>query len=137
MPGTSATNTAWTACTKIVEAATKSCAIPPPSPPPLAPNWDALANSFASLSAAFAWGSLFLAIVAIIAGIGWAKYVAGQAENEARTEAAKCAKAYIEKWLIDEAPGLVRNHVELLRSTTITKPSDDDTAADRMGEGAG
>lgn len=139
MPTNPATpSTAWGACTKIVEAATKSCAgsgIAPPQPP-LEPNWDALANSFASLSAALAWGSIGLAILAIVVGFGWAKIVTAEAKNEARTEAAKCAKLYIDEWLREMAPAIVRTHVEYLRSTTISGDKSDSTA-DAMGNAAG
>lgn len=130
-------SSAWGACTKIVEAATKSCSAQVPTPSaPLQPNWDAMANSFASLSAAFAWGSLLLAIVAIISGLAWGWVVARRAENEARTEAQRCAQAFIDRWLADEAPQIVRAHVEYLRNTSLGG-DDDDLAADAMGEAAG
>lgn len=139
MPTIAATpSTAWGACTKIVEAATKSCAssaVTAPQPP-AEPNWDALANSFASLSAALAWGSIGLAILAIVVGFAWAKIVAADAKNEARTEAAKCAKLYIDDWLREMAPGIVRTHVEYLRSTTISGDKGDN-AADAIGNAAG
>jgi len=131
-------STAWGACTKIVEAATKSCgsSLGTAPQPPSDPNWDALANSFASLSAALAWGSIGLGVLAIVVGFAWAKIVAADAKNEARTEAAKCAKLYIDEWLQEMAPGIVRTHVEYLRSTTISGDKSDN-AADAIGNAAG
>ncbi len=131
-------STAWGACTKIVEAATKSCSgsVGATAQASAGPNWDALANSFASLSAALAWGSIGLAGLAIIVGFGWAKIVAADAKNEARTEAAKCAKLYIDQWLQEMAPGIVRTHVEFLHSTTISGDNSED-AADAIGNAAG
>ena len=95
-----------------------------------------MANSFASLSTAIAWGALVLAVLAVVVGVAWAKIVAAQAENEARTEAAKYAKAYIDTWLVDVAQALVRTHVEYLHSTTISGEADERTA-DKLGEAAG
>jgi hypothetical protein len=101
-----------------------------------APNWDAMANSFASLSSAFAWGSLLLAIVAIVAALAWGWFVKGWAEKEAQKEAKACADAYIQRWLSDEAPGLIRQHVEFLMDATLGS-GDDAGAADEIGEAAG
>lgn len=131
-------STAWGACTKIVEAATKSCAAQtqPPPAPPSQPNWDAMANSFASLSTALTWGSILLAVIAIISGLAWGWVVAKRAENEARTEAKNCAQAVIDQWLADEAPKIVRAHVEYLRNTSLGDEDDDD-AADAIGNAAG
>jgi hypothetical protein len=100
------------------------------------PNWDQLANSFASLSAAFAWGSILLALIAVGAGIGWGFYVKHWAEREAREEATKCVKVLMDKWLAEEAPQLIRQSVELLQNTSLGS-TDDGEAADEMGEEAG
>jgi hypothetical protein len=121
-----------------VEAATKSCT-PQAQPAPAAasqPNWDAMANSFASLSTALTWGSILLAVIAIISGLAWGWVVAKRAENEARTEAKRCAQAVIDQWLAQEAPKIVRAHVEYLRNTSLGG-EDDDSAADAMGNAAG
>ena len=125
-------------CARIVEAATKTCSAPTaiPTPPPAPPNWDAMANSFAALSTAFVWGSILLAILAVIAGLAWGKLVTINAENEARTEAQKCARSTIDNWLAEEAPLLIRAHVEFLRNTSLGS-DDDDKAADAIGKAAG
>ena len=130
--------TAWGACTKIVEAATRSChASPIAAPSPSSdPNWDALANSFAALSSAFAWGSIILAVAGILAGLAWGRAVALKAENEARTEAKKCADELIAKWLAEEAPGIIRAHLDALGNASLGK-GDDDEAADDIGKEAG
>lgn len=136
---TNITSAAWEGCSKIVKAITDSDAAHAQAAatnPTTAPNWDAMANSFASLSAALAWGSIILAAVAIIAGLAWGRFIAIRAENEARTEAKRTAEALIAEWLGKEAPGLIRAHVELLRNTTLGD-GDDDAAADAMGEAAG
>lgn len=126
-------------CAKMVEAASKSCAVPqssPPAPTQPQPEWDALANSIASLSSAFAWGSLLLAVVAILGALTWGWIVKGWAEKEAKQEAERCAKQKIDAWLTDEAPNIVRRHVEMLNDAS-TGNVDDKVAADKMGEAAG
>jgi hypothetical protein len=95
-----------------------------------------MANSFASLSTAFTWGSLILALVAIIGGLAWGWIVAKKAENEARTEAKRCAEAFIEKWLADEAPRIVREHMENIGKASLGTGNPDE-AADAMGNAAG
>lgn len=121
------------ACSKMVEVTAKSCA-PAQSVP--TPNWDAMATSFGSLSAAFAWGSIVLAIVALIGAVAWGYLVKGWAEKEARAEAKTCAEDLIAKWLSTEAPKIVRQHVEFLQNTAVGH-GDDDKAADEMGAAAG
>lgn len=121
-------------CVRMVEASSRACALPlAPSPQP---SWDALANSFASLSAAFAWGAIVLAVIAIIAAVAWGKVVTITAEKEAREEAKRCADTYIQNWLAADAPGIIRQHVEYLQDTTLGG-GDDGKAADQMGEAAG
>jgi hypothetical protein len=95
-----------------------------------------MANSFASLSAAFAWGSVILAIVALFGGIAWGRLVTVKAEREARTIAEACTRDYIEKWLAEKAPELVRQRVDLLLDTTLGS-GNDLSAADEIGKGAG
>jgi hypothetical protein len=100
------------------------------------PTWDALANSFASLSAAFVWGSLLIAAIAVAAGIGWGFLVKYWAEREARKEAAECVNKLMDKWLVEEAPQIVRKHVELLQNASLGA-DDEESAADEMGKEAG
>ena len=80
-------------CERLVEAATKPCPAPAVAPPLSVapqPEWDALANSFASLGVALTWGGLILGLLAIIAGFAWSKIVRRDAEEEARTAAKEC-----------------------------------------------
>jgi hypothetical protein len=121
------------ACSKMLEAAAKSCAS---TQPPSAPNWDAMANSFASLSTAIAWGSVVVAIMAFFGALTWGKVVTMRAEKEAREEAKKCAKELIDKWLADEAPGIIRERVDLIIDATLGA-GNDAKAADDIGKEAG
>lgn len=122
------------ACSKMVEAATKSCVAAPQQAGD--PNWDAMATSFSSLSLAFTWGTIILAVIALIGAIAWGWFVKGWAEKEARIEAEKCATATINEWLSKEAPQIIRRHVEYLNDTSVGK-TDDGKAADEIGEAAG
>jgi hypothetical protein len=56
-------------CLELVETVAKSCAAS--SERVSEPNWDAMANSFASLSSAFTWGTIILAVIALIGAIAW------------------------------------------------------------------
>jgi hypothetical protein len=89
---------------------------------------------------AFTWGTIILAVVAILAALGWGYLVKGWAEKEAREEAGRCANkladAYINKWLAAEAPQIVRRHVDTIRDTTLGS-GDDDKAAEDIGKEAG
>lgn len=122
-------------CSKMVESATRSCQPMISLPPEQAnPNWDAMAASFASLSNAFAWGSLILAGVAIIAAFTWGKIVTERAEREAR----EMAKAKVERWLQDDAlPLILREVSEFLRTFPMERPiSEDDVDAMTAAAGA-
>ena len=126
-------------CERFVSAASRACpavAAPAPTPATAPPEWDALANSFASLSNAFAFGSIILALVAIVGAVGWGYLVKKWAEEEARKEAAECVKKIMDRWLADEAPQIIRKNVEYLQNTSLG-PGDDDRAADEMGKEAG
>lgn len=125
------------ACGRLVASAAQSCATPAEaarsSPQP---SWDAMANSFASLSAAFAWGSILLALVGIAGAVGWGFLVKNWAEKAARTEATECAQKHVDMWLEKEAPRIIREHVEFLQNASLGETSDA-SAADEMGKGAG
>lgn len=132
------------ACGKIVETATRACTPSPTStpviPPSLGqPDWDAMAASFASLSNAFAWGSVILAILAIFAGVAWGKIVTATAEREAKEMAKTCAEEIakaraeeqVKRWLEEVAPPLIkREAVEFLRAFRGESPISDDELAD-------
>lgn len=121
------------ACSKMVEAATRTCNPTAATP---APNWDAMATSFASLSNAFAWGSLIVAVMAFIMALAWGRIVTARAEKEARAEAKNCANELIEKWLAEEAPQIISRNMQILQDATVGQ-GDDAKAADEIGKAAG
>jgi hypothetical protein len=124
-------------CSKFVESAARSCQPLVTAPPEAAhPNWDAIAVSLTSQSNAIAWGSAVLATIFAVAGFAWAKVVARDAEREARDMAKTCAEAYIGKWLAQEAPGIIRERVDLILDATLGS-GDDTKAADDLGVQAG
>ncbi|WP_147418727.1 hypothetical protein [Sphingobium terrigena] len=120
----------------MVESATKACQPMISLPPEQAnPNWDAMAASLASQANAIAWGSLVLAVIVIIAGIAWGKIITANAEHEARAMAKACADEYIKEWLSKEAPGIIRERVDLIADATLGSGNDAD-AADEIGREA-
>lgn len=124
-------------CAKMVESATRACQ-PMISVPPEPAN--KTADSLAALSTAFMYGSILLALIALLGALAWGILVKIWAEREARAEAIKvakeCADAYINKWLAEEAPGIIRARVDLIHDATLGS-GNDDTAADDLGAGAG
>lgn len=116
-------------CSKMVESATKACQ-PMISVPPEHAN--STADALAGLSTAFTYGSMLLAVVVLLAGYGWAKFVAHEAKEMAKTD----ARDYISKWMAEKAPGIIQSHVELLNDATIGE-GDDANAADELGKEAG
>lgn len=123
-------------CERFVDAASRGCAAVQTAPTVHEPPWDALANSFASLSAALTWGTILLAMVAIVAAVGWGFLVRHWAEREAKREAQECAQKFVDRWLVDEAPQIIRKHLELLTNASLGD-ANEDLAADEMGEEAG
>lgn len=124
------------ACSKMVESATRSCQ-PMISIPPQPAN--STADSLAALSTAFTFGSIVLAVLAVMAGFAWAKIVTANAEKEARVEAKKVAETYadeyIRDWLSKEAPGIIRERVDFILDATLGSGNDAD-AADEIGKEA-
>lgn len=118
-------------CAQMVETAAQSCQPAqtviqmPPEPVNTA------ADSLASLSTAFTFGSILLAIIALIAGFAWGKIVAASAKEEAQKAAKECA----EDWMAKHGPGIVQSHVELIVDATIGD-GDDAKAADDIGKEA-
>ena len=123
-------------CSKMVESATRSCQ--PMISVPAEPSTSA-ADALTALSAAFTYGSIVLAILAVIAGLAWGKLIAASAEKEASRAAKEMAKeaagSYIAEWLAKEAPGIIQSHVELLMDATLGEGNDAD-AADEIGKEA-
>ena len=122
-------------CERLIEAASRPCPAPvevsPVSGAP-EPEWDALANSFASLGSAFAWGALVFALIALLGGVTWGYLVREQAKEEAK----RCAEEAVREWLEKQAPALVRQQVDWIRDTSIGA-GDDAKAADDIGKEAG
>lgn len=97
-------------CAKMVESATRSCQPMISVPPEPATS---TADGLVSLATAFTYGSIVLAIVAIIAGLAWGKIVTATAEREAR----EMAEAEVRKWLQNEGlPLMMREANEFLRT---------------------
>ncbi|MEO9601182.1 hypothetical protein [Parasphingorhabdus sp.] len=119
-------------CAQMVESATRSCQ-PLFQIPPEPVN--STADSLAMLSTAFTFGSIILAIIAVIAGFAWSKVVAYKAEEEAKKVAKDCADVYIEDWLAKKAPGIIRSRVDFILDATLG-PGDDAKAADDIGKEA-
>lgn len=117
------------ACMKIVEAASQSCQASLPVP---TATGTSTGDGLASLSTAFTYGSMVLAVLVLIAGYGWAKFVAHEAKEMAKAD----AKTYIDGWLADKAPGIIRQRVDFILDATLGSGSDD-KAADDLGEQAG
>lgn len=134
-------------CERFVSAASRACptpAAPPPTTPVTAastaqPEWDALASSLAGIGLAVAWGGTVLAIVALIAGIAWAKLLRGVARSEAqavaREEARKCAEERMKVWLAEVAPQIISKHMQNIQDASLGD-DDDAKAADDMGKEA-
>lgn len=125
-------------CERLIDAATRPCPVAVQATSSLAPQpeWDALANSFASLSSAFSWGALLLGVLALLGGIAWARLIKRDAEEEARAAAKECVTKMMEAWLANEAPQIIRRHVENLQDASLGA-TNDAAAADEMGEEAG
>lgn len=116
-------------CSKMVESATRSCQPLISVPPEPATK---TADALAALSTAFVYGSILLAVLVLIAGFAWAKLVA----HEAKEMAKSAAEAYIAKWMAENAPGIIQAHVELLNDATLGE-GNDANAADELGKEAG
>ena len=97
-------------CVKLVEAATRSCQPIAPAPPSPV---NSAADSLAALSTAFTFGSLLLGLIALVGAIAWGFVVKYWAEREAKAEAERCAK----KWLDEEATPMLRREMMEWRKT--------------------
>jgi len=123
------------ACGKLLGAAQSACAASPQVAGSSTPNWDALANSFASLSAALAWGAFLLAVISVLAAVGIGAYVLRQSRKLARRVARQEAQVRVEEWLRDEAPKAIRLSLEEL--TQSSQSGIRTAAADGIGEEIG
>lgn len=84
----------------MVEAATTSSAAAPalPQAVPPQPNWDAMANSFASLSTAIAVASAVFALIVFLVGLQWSVFFKAKVANDAKNEARKFATSEAKHW---------------------------------------
>jgi hypothetical protein len=94
-----------------------------------------MAVSLAAQANAVSWGALVLAVIVVVAGIAWGKITTANAEREARAMAKACADEYIKDWLSKEAPGIIREQVDLIFDATLG-PGNDANAADDIGKEA-
>lgn len=92
-------------CARMIDAASKSCAS---SVAAKAPASVSTGDGLTALSTAFMYGSLLLGLTALFGAIAWGFVVKGWAEREARIEAERCAR----KWLEDEAPPIIRREIQ-------------------------
>lgn len=103
-------------CLKMVEAATRSCQPQAPVPPPIplaSETVNTTADSLAALSTAFTYGSILLAVVALLGAVAWGFVVKGWAEREARDEAERCTK----KWIEEEGFLMLRREMQEWKKT--------------------
>jgi hypothetical protein len=79
--------------------------------------------------------TLIAVILGIIVAVRWGESVVREAKEAAERAAQMHIEGVLGKWLNDEAPGLVRTHVELILAQSPPTPAAD-AAADKMGEQA-
>ncbi|MGH6653323.1 MAG: hypothetical protein ACREB7_19585 [Sphingopyxis sp.] len=98
------------ACSKMVESATRSCQpLIATAPEPA----NTTADSLAALSTAFTFGSILLAVIALFGAIAWGFFVKAWAEKEAREEAERCTK----KWIEEEGFPMLRREMQEWKKT--------------------
>jgi hypothetical protein len=133
-------------CERLISAAANHCSATAPQVQqqaslPQSPGYDVVSASLSSLSVALTWGAVVIAIIALLAAFGWWQLVKHRARDEAKTQVSLCAKehidAYMGKWLAENAPGVIRSHVENLMDTSIGEDHSDGKAADEIGKEAG
>lgn len=121
-------------CERLITAATSHCqaAVPVPIAPAAVrdPNFDSISASLTSLSTAFVWGSILLALVVIALAAGWGYLVRGWAKDEAKT----VARNTMQEWLTTEAPQIIREAAALLKPTGGDIRTDAEKQADELGE---
>jgi hypothetical protein len=123
------------ACGKLLGAAQSACAASPQVAGSSTPNWDALANSFASLSAALAWGAFLLAVISVLAAVGIGSYVLRQSRKFARRVARQEAQVRVDEWLREKAPNIIGQYVQDLSPASEAQRRED--AADQIGNEIG
>ena len=124
------------ACAKVVAAATAHCiAVQPPVVSVMPANVDSLSTAIAFGSAAIMAVTLVVVIAGIFVGMRWGQNVVREAKEGALAAAKAEVNAMLLAWLNDDAPALVRTHVEFILAQSPTTPGADE-ATDQMGEHA-
>lgn len=85
------------------------------------PNFDALATSVGMLSAAFAFGSILLAIIALIGGFGWGFHIRRQAQEIAKSEAQQRMDEYLQGEGLRAIRAAVQLHTGQMAETTVVQ----------------
>lgn len=112
-------------CARMVEVAAQSCQpATAAAPPPATTTADALAG----LSTAFTYGSILLAIVALLGAAAWGYLVKGWAEREARDEAERSTK----KWIEEEGFLMLRREMQEWKKTFPPEATISDADVDTM-----
>lgn len=135
---TDTSTVALSACTKLVEAASKVC-VPAPVKEAPQPHWDALAVSLASQANAISVSAAILGGLALISAVGWAIFVRASAKEEARKaaeeEVRKEAPAIIDAWLSTEGLAVMRQAAQLAQpSPTISSLDTSNAVAAAAGD---
>lgn len=118
-------------CLKMVEAATRQCQPVAPVVPVtcvVPETANATADSLAALSTAFTFGSILLAVVTLLGAVTWGILVKGWAEKEAREEAERCTK----KWIEEEGLPMLRRDMQEWKKTFSQEAPISDAEVDRM-----
>lgn len=119
----------------MVEAAARACQARPWLPPTPTSTGDALV----ALATAFTFGSILLALFALVGVLAWGIMVKVWAEREARAEAKNVAKAcaydYIRVWIANEAPKIIRERVDIIAGAALGS-GDAAKTADTIGKEA-
>ncbi len=126
------------ACAKLVAATAKSCA-PLPSPIPEPQHFDALAASFGALSSALTYGAIVIALITLLVGFAWGRYIAMEATKEAlkgvREEVQRVTKAIMNEWLSVEGVAIIREARQMSQPTSAPGSADvADAIAAKAGE---
>ena len=92
-------------CERLMTAATSHCgqttiATPPAIIATHEPNWEAVTTGLTSMSTAFSWGLVVLAVIGLLGLIGFGIFVRGWAKEEARKVA--------QDWFDTEAPEILK-----------------------------
>jgi hypothetical protein len=92
-----------------------------------------IANALASVSIGLTFGGLLIAVIAIIAAMEWGHRTASKIAATAHELVEKRANDKISEWLTNEAPAIIRRHVEFLNDTSVGQKNDKE-AAEEYGD---